>query len=45
VLDDLIRAALNDAAAGCVVPEEIDERILSRIVQSFESGSGGTTDE
>jgi len=45
VLDDLIRAALNDAAARCVVPEEVDERILGRIVQGLEPGSGGTSDE
>jgi len=45
VLDDLIRAALNEAAAMCVVPEEVDEHILGRIVQGFEAGSGGTSDE
>ena len=45
MLDDLIRAALNEAAAKCLVPEEVDEHILCRIVQVLEPGSGGTSDE
>ena len=45
MLDDLIRAALNEAAARCVVPNYIDERILGYIVQATEPGSGGTSDE
>jgi len=45
VLDDLIRAALNEAAARCAVPDYVDECILGYIVQAAESGSGGTSDE
>ena len=45
MLDDLIRAALNEAAAKCVVPDYIDEHILGSIVQGAEPGAGGTSDE
>jgi len=45
VLDDLIRAALNEAAAKCAVPDYIDEHMLGYIVQAAELGSRGTSDE
>ena len=45
MLDDLIRAALNEAAARCVVPDYIDECMLGYIAQAAESGAGGTSDE
>jgi len=45
VLDDLIRAALIEAAARCAVPDYVDERILGRIVQAAELGAGGTSDD
>ena len=45
MLDDLIRSALNEAAAMCVVPSYIDECILDRIALVLDPGSGGTSDE
>jgi hypothetical protein len=45
VLDELIRAALKEAAAACAVPDEVDQYVWSRIIQGGEPGSGGTSDE
>jgi hypothetical protein len=44
VLDDLIRAALQEAASECIVPEEVDQLVWSRILQGGEPRSGGNTD-
>jgi len=44
VLDELIRAALNEAADECIVPDAVDQSIWSRIIQG-EPGSGGTSNE
>lgn len=42
MLDDLIREALLEAAAQCVVPEELDQLVLYRISEGDEEpGSGG----
>jgi hypothetical protein len=45
VLDDLIRAALQDAAAECVVPDAVYQHVWARIMQSTEPEAGGTSDE
>ena len=45
MLDELIRAALNEAAARCAVPDYIDERIRDYLVQAAEPGARGTSDE
>ena len=45
MLDELIRSALNEAAAECVMPNYIDECILGRIALVLDPGSGGTSDE
>lgn len=44
-MDDLIRAALNEEAEQCVVPEAVDQILWGRIVQGGEPGSGGTSNE
>ena len=41
VLEDLIRAALQEAAEKCKFPEEVDQLLWSRIIQGGEPGSGG----
>jgi len=45
VLDDLIRAALKEAAMACTVPEELDQHVWNRIFQGSGPGSGGIADE
>ncbi len=44
MLDDLIRAALLEAAQECILPDAVDQFVWSRIIQGGEPGSGGTSD-
>ena len=50
MLDDLIRAALQEAARECVIPDAVDQQVWSRIIQmgkpklGCEPGSGGVAD-
>jgi hypothetical protein len=44
VLDDLIRAALQEAAAECIVPDAVEQLVWSRIIWGGEPGAGGQPD-
>jgi len=50
LLDDLIRAALQEAARECLMPDAVDRQVWSRIIQGgkpkpgVEPGSGGISD-
>jgi len=45
VLDELIRAALNEAASEIVVPNSVDQDIWSSILQAAEPVSEGASNE
>ena len=45
MLDDLIRAALNETAANCAMPAAVDDHMLHLVVQCCAKANKGVPNE